>query len=231
MLPGSRKTKKARTLGPKALALGQQLKGAAAFEKDQGELDLEEAVFGRSTAGKASIWDVEEDIYARQDEEEQEIETGLERLRDENVSFFALYRRGDHGVVLESCRPVVWQSMFVNICMEAWVISKVDKLRGSEFEADLNISIQLFFVDVPTASTSAEPFASSSGSIHSSDSDSDSDSPVVKTVNRRKAAWYDPADEDLTVSLKDVTRLRKLRVNPGEDIVGGLEYEGRLRRQ
>jgi hypothetical protein len=54
---------------------------------------------------------------------------------------------------------------------------------------------------------------------------------VLKSTSLRRAAWHDPADEDLTVSLKDVARLRKLRLDPGENIVGGLEYEGRLRRQ
>lgn len=100
---------------------------------------------------------------------------------------------------------------------------------------DPSSSLQLFFVDVPDASTSL-PAPSDSGSDSGSDSDESTTAPiastsVLKSTNRRKAAWYDPADEELTVSLKDVARLRKLRVNPGEDIVGGLEYEGRLRRQ
>lgn len=99
--------------------------------------------------------------------------------------------------------------------------------------------VQLFFIDVPTASGSQSPptFASAFPA-----SGSDSDEPdaavitrkekvAIKTTNRRKAAWYDPADEELTVSLKDIARLRKLRTLPAEDIVGGLEYESRLRKQ
>lgn len=101
---------------------------------------------------------------------------------------------------------------------------------------------QLFFVDVPpTASTSAaledEEAAGTfiSAFPESGDEDEEDDSPppppVVKSKNLRQAAWFDPADEQLTVSLKDVSRLRKLRTTAEEDVVSGLDYEGRLRRQ
>ncbi|TVY54643.1 putative U3 small nucleolar RNA-associated protein 18 [Lachnellula cervina] len=45
------------------------------------------------------------------------------------------------------------------------------------------------------------------------------------------AAWEDSDDERLAVSLAGNSRLRKLRVNEGEDIVSGREYTKRLRRQ
>ncbi|TAQ89220.1 hypothetical protein B7494_g2451 [Chlorociboria aeruginascens] len=44
-------------------------------------------------------------------------------------------------------------------------------------------------------------------------------------------AWEDSDDDRLAVSLAGNTRLRKLRVNPEEDIVSGREYTRRLRRQ
>jgi U3 small nucleolar RNA-associated protein 18 len=48
---------------------------------------------------------------------------------------------------------------------------------------------------------------------------------------RTRAAWADPDDTTLNVSLAASNRLRKLRDAPSEDIVGGREYERRLRRQ
>ena len=107
---------------------------------------------------------------------------------------------------------------------------------------------QLFFVDEgPTASTSADGAEDSFISAFP-DSDEEDDAegsdvenrasaqkskpkPKVKSTNLRQAAWFDPADEDLSVSLKDVSRLRKLRTAADEDIVSGLDYESRLRKQ
>ncbi|BGP34186.1 U3 snoRNP protein [Rhodotorula toruloides] len=179
---------------------------AKAHEKDETELELEEAVFGkRSGQNEADLYGLaEEDLQeSRRDgdfidevdyEDEEDKETGLERLRDEN----------------------------------------------------------LFFVDVPpTASTSAAdpaqvPLPSSpSDSFANFDSDeaaSEEDSeeedrqvsapkPAMRTRNLRQAAWFDPADEELQISLQGEKRLRKLRDAAAEDVVSGLEYESRLRRQ
>ncbi|GAA6006200.1 Utp18p [Rhodotorula paludigena] len=171
--------------------------------KDQDELDLEEAVFGRSTA-HSGLYDLaEDDLRANapghdgfpgevdyEDDDEVDEETGLERLRDDN----------------------------------------------------------LFFVDVPpTASTSAPldptrvplpPSSHASASDSDSDSDADSDAPRPAPSSKprpsravRQAAWHDPADESLQVSLQGQKRLRKLRDAASEDVVSGLEYESRLRRQ
>ncbi|PFH47190.1 hypothetical protein AMATHDRAFT_7000 [Amanita thiersii Skay4041] len=46
-----------------------------------------------------------------------------------------------------------------------------------------------------------------------------------------RAAWTDPSDEPLTISLATNPRLRKLRDAPEEDVLTGREYETRLRRQ
>ncbi|KAF9364607.1 U3 small nucleolar RNA-associated protein 18 [Mortierella sp. NVP85] len=46
-----------------------------------------------------------------------------------------------------------------------------------------------------------------------------------------KPAWIDEDDKNLSVSLKSVNRLKKLRKEDSEDIVNGLDYEQRLRRQ
>ncbi|KAK4703047.1 U3 small nucleolar RNA-associated protein 18, partial [Phenoliferia sp. Uapishka_3] len=155
-----------------------------AFVKDESELELEEAVFGRSRTSKSN-WELAEEDLLPVEDEEDDAETGLERVRDEN----ALQK--------------------------------------------------LFFVDDSTthtvASTSRAPDADSEAQDSDEEDKEDDDitasTSVLKTTNRRKAAWHDPADENLTVSLKDVKRLRKLRNDATEDIVGGPEYEGRLRRQ
>lgn len=66
------------------------------IEKDATELKLEEAVFGRSRGGKGSVWNDLNDTTSRSNkrsrfeeaEEDEDVETGLERLRDDNVRFF-----------------------------------------------------------------------------------------------------------------------------------------------
>ncbi|KAF9934781.1 U3 snoRNP protein [Linnemannia zychae] len=46
-----------------------------------------------------------------------------------------------------------------------------------------------------------------------------------------KPAWVDEDDKTLSISLKSVNRLKKLRKEEAEDVVSGLDYEQRLRRQ
>ncbi|KAJ0388392.1 hypothetical protein COL922a_000195 [Colletotrichum nupharicola] len=50
-------------------------------------------------------------------------------------------------------------------------------------------------------------------------------------VDPNAPAWEDSDDERLTVSLANATRLRKLRISEGEDVVSGAEYSRRLRQQ
>jgi len=94
---------------------------------------------------------------------------------------------------------------------------------------------QLFFVDVPEASTSAFPPSDSEAELGSeaevAQPAASTSKAVVKPRGGRQPAWFDPADQDLTVSLADTTRLRKLRDARDEKTVSGLEYETRLRRQ
>ena len=71
------KSKKARTTGP--TPLGAFLPSAASFQKDESELELEEAVFGRGRVGKGSVWDLEPEDQVVEEYEEVP-ETGLERL-------------------------------------------------------------------------------------------------------------------------------------------------------
>ena len=82
----SRKGKKAKLSAPEPTPLGAFVKGSSAPQKQQDEAELEEAVFGRSRGGKASPWDLAEEDQLQLDEDDEEDETGLERLRDENVS-------------------------------------------------------------------------------------------------------------------------------------------------
>ncbi|HEV7736566.1 MAG TPA: hypothetical protein VGO47_04240 [Chlamydiales bacterium] len=51
------------------------------------------------------------------------------------------------------------------------------------------------------------------------------------TSNRKKAAWVDPDDTNLQISLGSEKRLRKLRDTVEEDSIGGKDYEYKLRRQ
>ena len=66
----------------------------------------------------------------------------------------------------------------------------------------------------------------------SSSSSSSVGQPTVQPSYRKKtAAWSDPADMRVTVSLATDNRLRKLRDAPAEDEVTGKVYETKLRRQ
>lgn len=49
--------------------------------------------------------------------------------------------------------------------------------------------------------------------------------------SRRKVLWHDSDDERMTISLASHTRLRKLRDTEDDDVIDGLEYIRRLRRQ
>lgn len=46
-----------------------------------------------------------------------------------------------------------------------------------------------------------------------------------------RPAWIDEDDKTLQVSLKSAKRLKKLRKEEAEDVVNGVDYEQRLRRQ
>ena len=54
--------------------------------------------------------------------------------------------------------------------------------------------------------------------------------PKVST-SKKASAWVDPDDATINVSLVTTKRLRKLRDAPSEDVVGGAQYEARLRRE
>ncbi|QBZ56426.1 hypothetical protein PoMZ_01332 [Pyricularia oryzae] len=51
------------------------------------------------------------------------------------------------------------------------------------------------------------------------------------TAGNDVPAWEDSDDEKLSISLAGASRLRKLRLTEGEDIVSGAEYSRRLRQQ
>ncbi|KAB5592991.1 U3 small nucleolar RNA-associated protein [Ceratobasidium theobromae] len=55
--------------------------------------------------------------------------------------------------------------------------------------------------------------------------------PSPEVLSRKKAAWVDPDDSQLDVSIASDRRLRKLRNSTVEDVISGREYESRLRRQ
>lgn len=53
----------------------------------------------------------------------------------------------------------------------------------------------------------------------------------LNSRSKKSAAWADPDDQNIQVSLASDKRLRKLRDGPEEDTIGGRAYEARLRRQ
>lgn len=69
----------------------------------------------------------------------------------------------------------------------------------------------------------------------SSEDDAEPSEPVASTSTatqaRKAPAWVDTDDANLEVSLANNKRLRKMRDAPAEDVIGGREYERRLRRQ
>ncbi len=203
------KPKRAKLSAPTEVALGEAAQRE--IEKADDELALEEAVFGTSRGGKTSVWDQELAAGDQAEDEDEFVETGLERLEDDNVSRRRLrlerghHRRGGDHLLKRTVLTI--RLLFV--------------------------VYQLFFLDVPEASTSAFPPSDSEAGSEAEQPPpkASTSKAVVKPRNGRQPAWFDPADQDLTVSLADTTRLRKLRDARDENTVTGLEYETRLRRQ
>ncbi|KAF9431519.1 U3 small nucleolar RNA-associated protein 18 [Entomortierella beljakovae] len=63
------------------------------------------------------------------------------------------------------------------------------------------------------------------------ESRSNSELARLKLMYGGKPAWTDKDDQALTVSLKSANRLKKLRKEEQEDVVNGVDYEQRLRKQ
>ncbi|KAK4050785.1 U3 snoRNP protein [Microbotryomycetes sp. JL201] len=210
----SKKTKKQKSTAERVvLGVQSRATGDAENSKDADELALEEAVFGRSTKrSKDPFFSYDDDHKA-----------------------FSKSRLGMHSQADEN----------EDADMEP---TGLERLRDEN----------LFFFDAPEASTSKTMLDDTHGdsaededehdlsrakSAFPDDFNDDSEDDQVpvtppspkrtapKPKHQRHAAWHDPADEELTVSLTSVSRLRKLRTAPGEDLVTGLDYENRLRRQ
>ncbi|SCV71637.1 BQ2448_3225 [Microbotryum intermedium] len=196
-------------------------KGKLVAEKDEDEYELEEAVFGRSTRGR-----VEKGLgrgrgvenSAEGDGNEDEEETGLERLQDESLFFF-------------DAPPVIAST------------SNATRTQGSDDEDEDDEADQDDGHDDDDEEEEIDWEAQNqqnddSSSDQGSDSDAAPSQPssasvvkIPRSRNLRQAVWFDPADVDLTISLTSVARLRKLRQTKDEDVVSGLEFETRLRRQ
>lgn len=97
--------------------------------------------------------------------------------------------------------------------------------------------LQLFFDDsAPTPATFQLPTAEDRGEDEDEDEGPITHPPEAfastsASVSRKKAAWVDPDDNHLDISIASDRRLRKLRNSAAEDTLSGREYEGRLRRQ
>lgn len=99
------------------------------------------------------------------------------------------------------------------------------------------------FADLPAGGESGSDQESQSDTedhpsdSHDTDDEEEQEAKVASTSTlpppkaRKAPAWVDEDDNTLQVSLADNKRLRKLREGPSEDVVGGRDYERRLRRQ
>lgn len=82
----------------------------------------------------------------------------------------------------------------------------------------------------------AVAFASDYDDDEDEDEDEAEGSTSIAALQKRKGSarapvWNDPADLQLSVSLADTKRLRKLRSDAKEDVISGQEYEMKLRQQ
>ncbi|KAL0082192.1 WD40-repeat-containing domain protein [Phycomyces blakesleeanus] len=103
-------------------------------------------------------------------------------------------------------------------------------------EQDLNE--ELFFFDAGPGFVAEEnestPMASDVEDQSQSDNDYSDDSESEEEEEEdysQKSAWKDDDDARLQISLQGLGRLRKLRKTEDEDLVSGVEYERRLRKQ
>ncbi|KAL5534753.1 hypothetical protein ACEPAG_1217 [Sanghuangporus baumii] len=114
----------------------------------------------------------------------------------------------------------------------------------------------LFFMDDALPDTGDTPIAINEGAepdrdedIHKHNSESEKENDTLQgednaveppssskslakpAKSTKRSAWVDSDDATLKVSLATTKRLRKLRDAPIEDVVGGTQYEARLRRE
>ncbi|KAK3824609.1 MAG: WD40-repeat-containing domain protein [Benniella sp.] len=106
---------------------------------------------------------------------------------------------------------------------------------GEEPSGGLGDGSDLFFMDTgPAPPLRGEIDEDEESQDEDEDMDAKSESSEDESEESRligKPAWIDEDDRNLSVSLKSVNRLKKLRKEDSEDIVNGLDYEQRLRRQ
>ncbi|KLU87781.1 hypothetical protein MAPG_06774 [Magnaporthiopsis poae ATCC 64411] len=126
--------------------------------------------------------------------------------------------------------------------LERLVFGDRDNFRSKLFENDdLSTTKDLTLADAPPVPASgAAHVADSALFFFATDKEPVSDGQLVQSVSKTledptargdAAAWEDSDDEKLSVSLAGATRLRKLRLTEGEDVVSGAEYARRLRQQ
>jgi U3 small nucleolar RNA-associated protein 18 len=103
---------------------------------------------------------------------------------------------------------------------------------------DANV-IKLFVLDAPVTATTAVDVNSDAierdedfDNVQSDNEQQQLEIPLQRNAAKGKTpAWTDPDDANLQISLSSNRRLRKLRDAAADDLVGGRDYERRLRRQ
>lgn len=84
--------------------------------------------------------------------------------------------------------------------------------------------------DGDSASSSGSSRSGSASSTHSDD-DYAAGGGASSRSQGKKPAWTDPDDGGMEIDIAADSRLRKLRRTVDEEVVGGRDYEGRLRAQ
>ncbi|KAF9814812.1 hypothetical protein IEO21_04920 [Rhodonia placenta] len=111
----------------------------------------------------------------------------------------------------------------------------VDDAAGERSDADrdahLDVRNDQSDDDASSRHSDAEGQSKDSSDAEDSPSESEDEPPTWSRRAGKGPAWEDPDDPTLQVSLAQDKRRRKLRDAASEDVVGGREYERRLRRQ
>ncbi|KAG0283877.1 U3 snoRNP protein [Linnemannia gamsii] len=116
-----------------------------------------------------------------------------------------------------------------------------DGEEGEGVGGDMEDGADMFFMDAGPTPVEREEInedeVDEDEEIGEGDLDEDEGASEDEEVSRLtaiyggKPAWVDEDDKTLSISLKSANRLKKLRKQEAEDVVNGVDYEQRLRRQ
>ncbi|KZT35439.1 WD40 repeat-like protein [Sistotremastrum suecicum HHB10207 ss-3] len=175
--------------------------------KDNEELQLESMLFGKAIP-KRRRPSLSEDIVHDDDELEN---TGMEHLPDTDLFFVDQGEPSTSKVTLDASE------------------SDQESNEGAEEDEAASDGEDEDWGGITQTLEETEPELQSP-TLDVTTPSSHPPNPLT-TKSRKKAAWHDPADDALTVSLTSKTKLRKLRDSKDEDEVDGRVYQRKLRQQ